>query len=142
MCRTPSLGRRSVHGMINLALAELNRSAYAAGAAQSVPYGDLLVALAERLGLRLTERALAAALEAEADWVSDVLPVGREEWLYRLRALMEAPPAALRTLPEVIGRYQARLADVMLRWSGSRGRCQGAGRTAMTLRPSWIGAAA
>lgn len=101
-----------VHGMINLALA--SDCTADAAALRSVPYGDLLVALAERLGLRLARRELVAALEAEADWVSDVLPVGREEWLDRLRALMETPLAAPRTLPEVIGRYQARLAELTL----------------------------
>ena len=99
-----------VHGMINLAL--FMDACSVAEVLRTVPYGDLLMAAAERLGIVLTRRDLAAALEAEADWVSVVLPVDRGEWLERITSLMEAPLASPPTLPQVLGRYQARLAKL------------------------------
>ena len=99
-----------VHGMINLVL--FMDACSVAEVLRTVPYGDLLMAAAERLGIVLTRRDLAAALEAEADWVSVVLPVDRGEWLERITSLLEAPLASPPTLPQVLGRYQARLAKL------------------------------
>lgn len=103
-----NVGLPFLHGMINLAL--FVDACSVAEVLRTVPYGDFLMAAAERLGIVLNRRELAAALEAEADWVSDVLPVDREQWLERITSLMEAPLASPPTLPQVLGRYQARLA--------------------------------
>jgi hypothetical protein len=100
-----------VHGMINLAL--FTDGCSDAEVLRTVPYGDLLMATAERLGIVLTRRDLTAALEAEAEWVSEVLPVSREQWLERIATLMEAPLVTPRTLPQVLGRYQAQLARLL-----------------------------
>ncbi len=85
----------------------------ASGVLRTVPYGDLLTASAERLGLALAQGDLAAALAAEADWISEVLPVSREQWLERVTSLMEMPLALPRTLPQVLGRYQARVTELL-----------------------------
>jgi hypothetical protein len=100
-----------VHGMINLAA--LTDGASNAEVLRTVPYGELLIALAERLGLTLSQRSLAAALEAEADWIGDVFPVGREDWLRRITSLMEVPLSSPRTLPHVLSQYEARVAELL-----------------------------
>lgn len=100
-----------VHGMIDLAL--LVDGSSNVDTMRVVPYGEFLAALAERLGLPLARRDLAAVLEAEAGWISDVLPVDQQEWLERLTALMGAPLAPPRTLPQVLAHYQARLVELV-----------------------------
>jgi hypothetical protein len=106
-----------VHGMINLAL--LMDGGTTAEVLRTVPYGELLTASAERLGLLLSRRDLAAVLEAEADWIGDVLPVNREDWLRRITALMEAPLSSPRTLPQVLGQYEAKVAKLLAAEAGA-----------------------